>query len=182
MRIVIKIGTSSITADDSSIDRAAIAKLCAEVATVRAQGHEAILVSSGAVAAGVGALGFDRRPADILTLQAVSAVGQSRLIRDYNDQFAAHGLVGAQVLVDPFDFVDRSQYLHARATLERLLELGCVPVLNENDAVASDELRYGDNDRIAALIAHAVKADLLILLTDSEGHYTADPRADPDAA
>jgi glutamate 5-kinase len=138
-------------------------------------------VTSGAVAAGVAALGFDRRPVDVLTLQAVSAVGQTRLMRVYNDELAEFGLVGAQVLVDPHDFVDRTQYLHARNTMNRLLELGCVPIINENDAVASDELRYGDNDRIAALVAHSVNADVLVLLTDLDGVYTSDPRTDPSA-
>jgi glutamate 5-kinase len=130
----------------------------------------------------VAALGFDARPTDMLTLQAVSAVGQSRFMRVYNDELAAYGIVGAQVLLDPHDFVDRSQYLHARNTLGRLLELGCVPIINENDAIASDELRFGDNDRIAALVAHSVKADVLVLLTDLDGLYTADPRLDPGAA
>lgn len=181
MRVVAKIGTSSITDDSGQIDVGAIDKLTAEIALVREAGHEVLLVSSGAVAAGVAALGFASRPHDVLTLQAVSAVGQTRLMRVYNDDLAAFGLVGAQVLLDPHDFVDRTQYLHARNTLNRLLELGCVPIINENDAIASDELRYGDNDRIAALVAHSVNADLLVLLTDLEGLYTADPRTDPAA-
>ncbi|MDJ0771574.1 MAG: glutamate 5-kinase [Ilumatobacter sp.] len=182
MRIVAKIGTSSITTDSGSIDTAAITKLTAEIAALRAGGHEVMVVSSGAVAAGVQALGFEARPTDMLTLQAVSAVGQTRFMRVYNDELADHGLVGAQVLLDPHDFVDRTQYLHARETLQRLIELGCVPIINENDAIANDELRYGDNDRIAALVAHAVKADLLVLLTDLDGLYTTDPRADAGAA
>jgi glutamate 5-kinase len=182
MRVVAKIGTSSITDDAGQIDVGAIDKLTAEIARVREAGHEVLLVSSGAVAAGVAALGFPSRPHDMLTLQAVSAVGQTRLMRVYNDDLAAFGLVGAQVLLDPHDFVDRTQYLHARNTMNRLLELGCVPIVNENDAIASDELRYGDNDRIAALVAHSVNADLLVLLTDLDGLYTADPRTDPAAA
>lgn len=182
MRVVAKIGTSSITDDHGSIALEAISKLTREIAELRALGHEVLLVSSGAVAAGVATLGFEARPTDMLTLQAVSAVGQSRFMRVYNDELASHGLVGAQVLLDPHDFVDRSQYLHARNTLTRLLELGCVPVINENDAIASDELRYGDNDRIAALVAHSMQADLLVLLTDLDGLYTSDPRIDPGAA
>jgi glutamate 5-kinase len=182
MRVVAKIGTSSITDGRGMISRQAIAKLTAEVAALRAHGHEVLLVSSGAVAAGVATLGFDSRPTDMRTLQAVSAVGQSRIMQQYNEEFAAFGLVCAQVLLDPHDFVDRTQYLHARETLGRLLELGCVPIINENDAIANDELRYGDNDRIAALVAHSVKADVMVLLTDLEGLYTADPRTDPDAA
>ena len=181
MRVVAKIGTSSVTDDSGAVDHGAIAKLTGEIAAVRAGGHEVLLVSSGAVAAGVAALGFEARPTDMLTLQAVSAVGQSRMMRVYNDELAAFGLVGAQVLVDPHDFVDRTQYLHARDTLARLLELSCVPIINENDAIANDELRYGDNDRIAALVAHAVGADLLVLLTDLDGLFTADPRSHAEA-
>ena len=115
------------------------------------------------------------------TLQAISAAGQSRLMETYNRSLDRHRLVAAQVLLVPHDFVDRRQYLHARQTLVRLLELGCVPIVNENDAIASDEIRYGDNDRIAALVAHNVNADLLVLLTDTPGLYTADPRTDPTA-
>lgn len=181
MRIVAKIGTSSITDERGAIAHSAIEKLCSEIGAVRGAGHQVLLVSSGAVAAGVAALGFPSRPADMRTLQAVSAVGQARFMRVYNDELDRHGLVGAQVLVDPHDFVNRTQYLHARATLERLLELGCVPIINENDAIANDELRYGDNDRIAALVAHSLRADVLVLLTDLDGLYTSDPRTDPAA-
>ena len=115
------------------------------------------------------------------TLQALSAAGQSRLMEHYNRSLARHELVAAQVLLVPHDFVDRRQYLHARQTLLRLLELGCIPIINENDAIASDEIRYGDNDRIAALVAHNVNADLLVLLTDTAGLFTADPRTDSAA-
>jgi len=181
LRVVAKIGTASITDDDGRIDRAAIAKLADEVAELRRAGHEVIIVSSGAVAAGVAALGLTSRPNDMQTLQALSAAGQSHLVETYNSELGRHGLVGAQVLVDPHDFVDRAQYLHARNTLERLLELGCVPVVNENDAIANDELRFGDNDRIAALLANSVNADVLVLLTDMDGVFTADPRRDPGA-
>ncbi len=181
MRIVAKIGTASITDDRGAIDHGAIAKLSDEVAGLRAAGHDVIVVSSGAVAAGVAALGLQGRPTDVQTLQAVSAAGQSRLVEAYDRQLGRHGLVGAQVLVDPHDFVDRTQYLHARRTIERLLELGCVPVVNENDAIANDELRFGDNDHIAALVANAVRADVLVLLTDMDGLFTADPRRDAAA-
>ena len=181
MRIVVKIGTSSITGDDGAIRRAAISALCSQVAQLRAQGHEVLVVSSGAVAGGVAALGMSRRPTDTLTLQALAAVGQSRLMQEYNQLLHEHSLVGAQVLLVPNDFIDRNQYLHARQTLLRLLELGCVPVINENDAIASDEIRFGDNDRIAALVAHSVAADVLILLTDIAGLYTSDPHVNPDA-
>ena len=181
MRIVVKIGTSSVTERSGQIRDAAIGDLCDQVAAARSEGHEVIVVSSGAVAGGVGALGLEERPVDTLTLQALSAVGQSVLMSRYNGHLARHGLVGGQVLLVPHDFIDRSQYLHARATLVRLLELGCVPVINENDAIASDEIRFGDNDRIAALVAHLVRADVLVLLTDTDGLYTADPSRDSSA-
>lgn len=181
MRVVVKIGTSSITDANGAIDRQAIVKLTGEIAALRADGHEVLLVSSGAVAAGVATLGFTERPSDTLTLQAVSAVGQSRFMQVYNDELARHGLVGAQVLVDPHDFVDRHQYLHGRQTLQRLLELGCVPIINENDAVVTAEIRVGDNDNLSAMVAGLVDADLLLILTDIAGLYSADPRTDPSA-
>ena len=181
MRVVAKSGTASNTDDRGVISTDAVAKLSDEVAALRHDGHEVVVVSSGAVAAGVAALGLAARPTDIQTLQAISAAGQSRLVEAYNRELARHGLVGAQVLLDPHDFVDRTQYLHARSTIERLLELGCIPVVNENDAIANDELRYGDNDRLAALLANSIGADVLVLLTDMDGVYTADPRRDPGA-
>lgn len=181
MRVVVKIGTSSITNEAGRIREEMVTALCEQVAAVRRGGHEVLVVSSGAVASGVAALGMTRRPSDTLTLQAVSAIGQSRLMARYDLALAEHGLVGAQVLLVPHDFIDRRQYLHARDTLERLLQLGCVPIINENDAIASDEIRYSDNDRIAALVAHSVSADLLVLLTDIAGLYTADPATDAKA-
>jgi glutamate 5-kinase len=181
MRVVAKIGTASITDASGQISGAAIAKLADEVAGLRRDGHELIVVSSGAVAAGVAALGLPARPADMRTLQAVSAVGQARLVERYRIELDRHGLICAQLLVDPFDFVERTQYLHLQATIARLLELGVVPIVNENDAIANDELRYGDNDRIAALLANSVNADVLVLLTDMDGLHTADPRRDPAA-
>ena len=143
-----------------------------------------MLVTSGAIAAGLPALGYTDgdRPRDAVTLQAASAVGQTRLIRVYESALAAHGLVGGQVLLAPLDFTIRQQYLHARATLGRLLDLGVVPVVNENDAIADDEIRFGDNDRLAALVAHLLAADLLVLLTDAPGLLTADPRLDSSAS
>jgi len=181
MRIVAKIGTSSITDASGAIDQSMVQSLCEQVASLRQAGHEVIVVSSGAVAGGVAALGMTERPSDTLTLQALSAVGQSRLMSVYNAALEARGLVGAQVLLVPNDFVDRNQYLHARETVLRLLSLGCVPIINENDAIASDEIRYGDNDRIAALVAHSVSADVLVLLTDIDGLYTSDPQRDDSA-
>jgi glutamate 5-kinase len=181
--VVVKIGTSSITDDRGDIDETAVAKLCTEVADLRAADHRVVVVSSGAIAAGLPALGFHGdRPRDAVTLQAVSAVGQTRLMRVYEQALAVHDLVAGQVLLVPNDFIARQQYLYARSTLGRLLELGVVPVVNENDAVADDEIRYGDNDRLAALVAHLVSADLLVLLTDAPGLLTADPRLDSSAS
>ncbi|MSX99437.1 MAG: glutamate 5-kinase, partial [Actinobacteria bacterium] len=181
MRVVVKIGTSSITTNEGNINSSAVSALCDEVAMLRSLNHEVLIVTSGAVAGGVAALKLSQRPTDMLTLQALAAVGQSRLMQEYNVQLDRHQLVSAQVLLVPNDFIDRHQYLHARQTLLRLLELGCVPVINENDAIASDEIRFGDNDRIAALVAHSVSADVLILLTDLKGLFTADPSVDSAA-
>ena len=181
MRIVVKIATSSITTSEGNINSSAVSALCDEVASLRKLNHEVLIVTSGAVAGGVAALRLGQRPTDMPTLQALAAAGQSRLMQEYNVQLDRHDLVGAQVLLVPNDFIDRHQYLHARQTLVRLLELGCVPVINENDAIASDEIRFGDNDRIAALVAHSVSADVLILLTDLKGLFTADPSVDPKA-
>ncbi len=182
MIVVIKIGTSSLTDEAGAIDERAVAKLCREAAGLRAEGHRVVLVTSGAIAAGLPAVGITgERPRDAVTLQAVSAVGQTRLMRVYEQAFAEQGLVAGQVLIAPLDFIVRQQYLHARATLERLLDLGVVPIVNENDAIADDEIRFGDNDRIAALVAHLVHADLLVLLTDTRGLLTADPRFDSEA-
>ena len=181
MRLVAKIGTSSVTDASGAIAIDMIASLCAQVAELRSAGHEVLVVTSGAVAGGVAALGFTERPTDTGTLQALAAAGQSRLMSHYNTALDQHGLVGAQVLLVPNDFVDRDQYLHARQTMLRLLELGCVPIINENDAIASDEIRFGDNDRIAALVAHSIDADVLVLLTDTDGLYTADPATNPSA-
>lgn len=181
MRVIAKVGTSSLTDESGAIDRAVVADIARQMCTLRGAGHEVVLVTSGAVAAGVASLGLTSRPADMTTLQALAAVGQSRLMEVYNAEFAALGLVAAQVLLVPHDFADRRQYLHSRRTISRLLELGCVPIVNENDAIASDEIRYGDNDRIAALVAHNISADMLVLLTDTPGLYTADPRHDPSA-
>jgi len=179
MRLVVKIGSSSLTDDNGVIASESIHKLSIELAELRALGHEVVVVSSGAVASGLPLLGFDAasRPTDSTTLQAVSAVGQARLMQTWNDQLAGQGLVAGQVLLAPHDFMVRAQYLFARGTLERLIELGVIPVVNENDAVADDEIRFGDNDRIAALVAHLISADLLVLLTDMPGLMNADPRS-----
>lgn len=183
MIIVTKIGTSSVTDDSGHVDQAAVARLCSEVAALRGVGHRVLIVTSGAITAGLPPLGLGgKRPADLATLQAVAAVGQHRLMQVYDEALSTHGLIAGQILLAPLDFVHRQQYLHARQTLNRLVELGVVPVVNENDAVADDEIRFGDNDRLAALVAHLVHADLLVLLTDTDGLYTADPRLDEDAS
>ena len=183
MIVVAKVGTSSITSDSGEIDDEAIAKFCREVVQLRRAGHRVVMVTSGAIAAGLPALGMAAaRPRDAVTLQAASAVGQSRLMRVYDAALAEGGLVGGQVLLAPLDFMVRQQYLHARSTLTRLLELGVVPVVNENDAIADDEIRFGDNDRMAALVAHLIGADLLVLLTDQPGLLTGDPRFDAEAS
>jgi glutamate 5-kinase len=181
--VVVKIGSSSLTDSGGVIVPEAIAKLCAEVAAVRRGGDRVVVVSSGAIAAGLPFLGLGEvRPTDPAVLQAVSAVGQAHLVGHYNRELASHGLVGGQVLLAPLDFVNRRQYLHARHTLNVLLDLGVVPVINENDAIADDEIRFGDNDRLAALVSHLLNADLLLLLTDTPGLLTGDPRVDQAAS
>jgi len=141
-----------------------------------------VLVCSGAIAAGLPMLGLTERPTDVGILQAIAAVGQPRLMERIGSILRGHGLVAGQVLLTPHDFGFRAQYLHARATLRRLLDLGVVPVVNENDTVADDEIRYGDNDRLSALVSHLVSADVLVLLTDTAGLFTADPRLDAEAS
>jgi glutamate 5-kinase len=179
---VVKVGTSSITRSSGELDDAALLKLCGEIVEARAAGHEVVLVCSGAIAAGLPALGMQQRPSAIGVLQAVAAVGQPRLMERFGAIFGQHGVVAGQVLLTPHDFAHRAQYLHARETLRRLLDLGVAPVVNENDTIADDEIRYGDNDRLAALLANLVRADLLILLTDTDGLFTADPRLDAEAS
>ncbi len=176
MIAVVKVGSSSVTPET-------VTRLCGDLAAARADGHTVVVVTSGAIAAGWDAL--DRgaqRPADPAVLQAVSAVGQHRLMRMWQDGFEPHGVLAGQVLLAPLDFVHRTQYLHARGTLRHLADLGVVPVVNENDAVADEEIRFGDNDRLAALVAHLVGAQLLVLLTDAPGLLTADPRRDAEAS
>jgi glutamate 5-kinase len=179
---VVKVGTSSVTDARGVVDDAALAKLGEELATARADGWRIVLVLSGAVAAGMPALGLTTRPADVGLLQAISAVGQPRLFARVAELLDAHEIVAAQVLLTPYDFVHRSQYLHARETFTRLLDLGVLPIVNENDAIADDEIRYGDNDRLAALVSHLLGADVLVLLTDARGVFTADPRLDEGAS
>jgi glutamate 5-kinase len=179
---VVKIGSSSITRPSGELDDAALVKLAEDLAHARADGHQIVLVMSGAIAAGMPALGLTTRPRDIGTLQAIAAVGQPRLLERMNALLGAHDVVVGQVLLTPYDFVHRSQYLHARETLRHLLDLRVLPIVNENDTVADDEIRYGDNDRLAALVSHLLGADVLLMLTDTAGVFTADPRRDDDAS
>jgi glutamate 5-kinase len=181
--VVIKIGTSSVTTKEGRIDVAVLANVGADIAKHLRNGGRVVLVTSGAITAGWSAVGGGAaRPTDAQTLQAVSAVGQPLLMDAWRSVFAEHDLPVGQVLLAPHDFADRSQYLHARGTIEALWGLGIVPIVNENDAVADEEIRYGDNDRLAALVANLVGATRLILLTDTPGLLTSDPRLDPNAA
>ena len=179
---IVKVGTSSVTDASGHLDEGMLTKLAGELATARNDGWQVVLVLSGAVAAGMPALGLVTRPTDVSTLQAIAAVGQPRLVARISELLSPHDVVAGQVLLDPYDFVHRSQYLHARDTLRRLLDLGVLPVVNENDTVADDEIRFGDNDRLAALVAHLLGADVLVLLTDTGGLFTADPRVDANAS
>ncbi|MEM1417506.1 MAG: glutamate 5-kinase [Myxococcota bacterium] len=163
-RLVVKVGSRTLLEDPGRF-----AAIAADLAAQRGAGREVVLVSSGAIALGVAALGMGARPKRMARLQAAAAVGQSRLLRAWEDAFAAHGLAPAQLLLTHADLEDRDRYLNARAALDALLELGAVPVINENDTVAVDEIRFGDNDQLAAMVATLVGADLLVLLTDVEG-------------
>lgn len=182
--VVVKIGTSSLTNVDGVIDNAVIDKVATEVAALRADGTRVTLVTSGAIAAGmpVVGLGAQDRPTNAVTLQALSSIGQPALVATWSEALADHGYSVGQILLAPHNFGERQQYLHARSTLQRLHELGVVPLINENDAVTDAEIRYGDNDRIAALVATLVEADTLVLLTDTDGVLTADPNVDPNAS
>lgn len=183
-RIVVKIGTSSLTDEAGVIDQLVIAKVSREVAQLHDEGHEVTIVTSGAIASGLPVLGIPAsdRPTDAVTLQALSSIGQPQLLRTWSEALAELNIVAGQILLAPHNFGDRGQYLHARSTLNRLHELGVVPLINENDAVTDSEIRYGDNDRIAALVANLLSADVMILLTDTDGVLTADPRVDPNAS
>lgn len=180
-RLIVKIGSASLVAGAGLPEDSRLERLCADLAAVRAAGIEVVLVSSGAIAAGLGPLGLPGRPADIPSLQAAAAVGQGRLLARYDTALRSHGLTGAQILLTRHDVTDRQRYLNARNTIDRLLALGAVPIVNENDTVAVDEIRFGDNDRLAALVANLAGARLLLLLTDADGLHAADPRKSPGA-
>jgi glutamate 5-kinase len=180
-RIIIKVGSSLVTNDGRGLDHAAIARWASQIAALRALGKQVVLVSSGAIAEGMLRLGFDKRPTDIHELQACAAVGQMGLAQIYETSFRAHGLGTAQVLLTHADLADRERYLNARSTLTTLLRLGVVPIINENDTVVTDEIKFGDNDTLGALVANLIEADALIILTDQHGLFSADPRKDPNA-
>jgi glutamate 5-kinase len=180
-RVVVKIGTVSLVEPGGDLGLHRLDALCEEVAALRDKGIEVIVVSSGAIAAGLGPLGLAARPSDVPSLQAAAAVGQGRLLERYSSLLADRGLTAAQMLLTQHDFVHRQQYLNARHTLDRLLDLGAVPNENENDPVATDEIRFGDNDRRAALVANLARASLLVLLTDAQGVHARDPKNDPTA-
>ena len=180
-RIVVKIGSSLITNDGKGLDSPAIEGWASQIAANVDQGHRVVLVSSGAIAEGIRRLGWSRRPAALHQLQAAAAMGQMGLARAWESGFGRHGLHAAQMLFTHDDFSDRGRYLNARTSLRTLLDLRVVPIVNENDSVATDEIRLGDNDTLAGLVANLMEADELHLLTDRDGLYTADPAAEPDA-
>ena len=180
-RVIVKVGSSLVTNEGRGLDHAAIAKWADQIAHLRRMGKQVVLVSSGAVAEGMLRLGFERRPVAIHELQACAAVGQMGLAQIYETSFRAHDLRTAQVLLTHADLADRERYLNARSTLFTLLELGVVPVINENDTVVTDEIKFGDNDTLGALVANLIEADALIILTDQRGLYTSDPRKNAEA-
>lgn len=180
-RIVIKIGSSSLNHPTGGLDETSIENIVKVIAEIRHQDRECILVSSGAVAAGVGKLGLTSRPKDIAGKQAAASVGQGVLIEKYALALEDYGMVGAQVLLSRSDLADSSRYKNAQNTLERLLKYNVIPIINENDTVAVEELCFGDNDRLSALVAGLVHADVLIILTDVDGLYTANPKLHPEA-
>ncbi|WP_308724706.1 glutamate 5-kinase [Metapseudomonas otitidis] len=180
-RWVVKIGSALLTADGRGLDRDAMAVWVEQMVALRNAGVELVLVSSGAVAAGMSRLGWNTRPKAMHELQAAAAVGQMGLVQAWESSFAEHGRGTAQILLTHDDLSDRKRYLNARSTLRALVGLGVIPVINENDTVVTDEIRFGDNDTLAALVANLVEADLLVILTDRDGMFDADPRHNPDA-
>lgn len=180
-RWVVKIGSALLTADGKGLDRGAMAVWVEQMVALRAQGVELVLVSSGAVAAGMSRLGWTARPSAVHELQAAAAIGQMGLVQAWESSFGEHGRRTAQILLTHDDLSDRKRYLNARSTLRTLIDLDVVPVINENDTVVTEGIRFGDNDTLAALVANLVEADLLVILTDRDGMFDADPRNNPDA-
>ncbi|MGQ2964582.1 glutamate 5-kinase [Methylophilus sp.] len=179
--LVVKVGSSLVTNNGQGLDRAAIAAWAEQISALVKQGKQVVLVSSGAVAEGMQRLGWKKRPVEINELQAAAAVGQMGLVQMYEQCFAQHGLHTAQLLLTHEDLADRKRYLNARTTLRTLLDLKVIPIINENDTVVTEEIRFGDNDTLGALVANLIEADALIILTDQQGLYSADPRKDPAA-
>ncbi|MBO9652444.1 MAG: glutamate 5-kinase [Variovorax sp.] len=180
-RIVVKVGSSLVTNDGRGLDEAAIGEWCRQLAALVRDGREVVMVSSGAIAEGMKRLGWRTRPHEVHELQAAAAVGQMGLAQIYETKLRENGLGSAQVLLTHADLADRERYLNARSTLVTLLGLGVVPVINENDTVVNDEIKFGDNDTLGALVANLVEADALVILTDQKGLFSADPRKDPNA-
>ena len=181
-RLVVKVGSALVTNDGAGLSREFIVDCARQIAALHRQGREVVLVSSGAIAAGMQRLGWSARPHGIHELQAAAAVGQMGLCQTYETCFAGHDLKAAQILLTHDDLADRTRYLNARSTLMTLLDLGVVPIINENDTVVTDEIKFGDNDTLGALVANLVEADALVILTAQQGLYSADPRKDPDAS
>ncbi len=180
-RIVAKVGSSLVTNDGQGLDINAVAHWARQIASLQKQGKQVVLVSSGAIAEGMARLGWAKRPTAMHELQAAAAVGQMGLAQAYEVAFSEHGLRSAQILLTHDDLADRQRYLNARSTLFALMRLGVVPIVNENDTVATDEIAVGDNDTLGALVTNLIEADALVILTDQRGLYEADPRKDPDA-
>ncbi|WP_428422313.1 glutamate 5-kinase [Methylibium sp.] len=180
-RIVVKVGSSLVTNEGRGVDAAAIGNWCRQLAALAGQGRELLMVSSGAIAEGMKRLGWSARPKELNELQAAAAVGQMGLAQMYESKLSEHGIGSAQVLLTHADLADRERYLNARSTLLTLLSLKVIPVINENDTVVNDEIKFGDNDTLGALVANLVDADALVILTDQPGLYSADPRKDPQA-
>ena len=180
-RIVVKVGSSLVTNEGRGVDAEAIGNWCRQLAALAEGGREVVMVSSGAIAEGMKRLGWTTRPKELHELQAAAAVGQMGLAQMYESKLSEHGMGSAQVLLTHADLADRERYLNARSTLLTLLGLKVIPVINENDTVVNDEIKFGDNDTLGALVANLVEADALVILTDQRGLYTADPRSNPDA-
>ena len=180
-RLVVKVGSALVTDNGQGLAHGFIGDCARQIAALHAEGRQVLLVSSGAIASGMQRLGWKTRPHAMHDLQAAAAVGQMGLAQAYDSTFASHGLKAAQILLTHADLADRVRYLNARSTLNTLLGLGVVPIINENDTVVTDEIKFGDNDTLGALVANLVEADALIILTDQQGLFTADPRSDPAA-
>src|SRR5438552_3471140 len=180
--VVIKVGTNVLTGADGILDPARVEALADQIARLMKAGRKVALVSSGAIGAGVGRLGLGKRPADLRHLQACAAIGQCFLMRAYEECLGRHGIPTAQILLTASDFENRARYLNARNTILTLFEYGCLPIINENDTVSVAEIRFGDNDHLAAMVTNLLQAPLLVLLTVVDGLFATDPASDPNAA